>query len=151
MYYIFLIIQHLLPRKTYIYLVLSKSLLYALIFGRNTLPKILQFHLISWWGSFLERHSFCKISDEFPETIWKLCLSTKFSHCKIRGNYFILRGDINKGIFLSIFVANEIFKTFLFQPKQTLEDTNTLSNLYFLLKQVFYVGETFWSQYHQTL
>ena len=28
-----------------------------------------------------------------PETMWKLCLSTKFSHQKIRWNYSILRSD----------------------------------------------------------
>ena len=53
--------------------------------------KIPQFHLISWCGSFLERHSFRIVSGESPKTMWKLCLSTKFPHQEIRWNYGILR------------------------------------------------------------
>ena len=50
-----------------------------------------QFHLISWYGNFAERHSFRIISDDSPETIRKLCLSAKFPHQEIRWDYGIFR------------------------------------------------------------
>ena len=56
-----------------------------------TLRKIPWFHLISWCGNFVERNSFRIVSGDSPETMWKLCLSTKFSHQEIRWNYGILR------------------------------------------------------------
>ena len=45
----------------------------------------MQFHLISWCGNFVER--------QFPqlETMWKLCLSTKFLRQEIRWNYGTLQ------------------------------------------------------------
>ena len=55
----------------------------------TTLSKMLWFHLIFWCGNFVERRSF-RIGDS-PETMRKLCLSTKFSHQKIRWNHSILR------------------------------------------------------------
>ena len=55
-----------------------------------TLHKISEFHLTFWCGNFVERHSFRIVSDETPETMRKLCLSTKFPHQKIRWNYSIL-------------------------------------------------------------
>ena len=48
------------------------------------LRKIPSFHLISWCGNFVERHSFLIVSGDSPETMWKLCLSTKFPHQEIR-------------------------------------------------------------------
>ena len=41
-----------------------------------TLRKIPKFHLISWCGDFLERHSFCIVSDDFHTM--KLCEITAF-------------------------------------------------------------------------
>ena len=40
-----------------------------------SLHKIPKFHLISWCGNFVERHRFCRISGESPETLRKLFLS----------------------------------------------------------------------------
>ena len=56
-----------------------------------TLRKIPKFHLIYWCGNFVERHSFHRVSSKSPETLQKLCLSTKFLHQKIRWNLDILR------------------------------------------------------------
>ena len=39
------------------------------------------------------QHSFCIVSGESPETMWKLCLSTKLPHHEIRWNYGILSSD----------------------------------------------------------
>ena len=58
-----------------------------------SLCKIRQFHLISWCGNFVERQSFRTNSGESPETMRKLCLSTKFPHQEIRWYYCILRSD----------------------------------------------------------
>ena len=55
-----------------------------------TLHKMSLFHLISWCGSFVERHSFRIFSGESLETMRKLCLSTKFPHQEIRRNNDIL-------------------------------------------------------------
>ena len=57
----------------------------------GSLRKIPYFHLISWCGSFVERHSFRIDSGESPETVRKLCLSTKCPQQEIRWNYGILR------------------------------------------------------------
>ena len=46
--------------------------------------KYRNFHLISWCGDFVERHSFCIVSGDLPETMRKLCLSTTFPHQEIR-------------------------------------------------------------------
>ena len=46
--------------------------------------KYRNFHLISWCGNFVERHSFRIVSAESPKTMGKLCLSTKFPHQEIR-------------------------------------------------------------------
>ena len=43
---------------------------------QRNIPK---FHLISWCGNFVERHSF----RESPETLQKLCVSTKFLTMKV--------------------------------------------------------------------
>ena len=48
-------------------------------------------HLIPWFGNFVVKHSFRIVSGESPETMRKLCLSTKFSHQEIRWNNDILR------------------------------------------------------------
>ena len=57
-------------------------------FAKNTFCKIPQFHLISWCGNFVKRHSFRIV---FGES--KLCLSTKFPHQEIRWNCGVLRSD----------------------------------------------------------
>ena len=54
-----------------------------------TLRKTPYFHLISWCGHFVERHSFRIISGELPETLRKLCLSIKFSHQEITVFYAV--------------------------------------------------------------
>ena len=56
-----------------------------------SLRKIIEFHLITWWGNFMERHSFRIVLGDSPETMQKLCLSTKFPDQKIRWNYGILQ------------------------------------------------------------
>ena len=43
-------------------------------FWAVTLRKILIFHLISSFGNFVERHSFCIVLSEEPKTMRKLCL-----------------------------------------------------------------------------
>ena len=45
-------------------------------------------NFIEW--KFVESHSFRIVSAESPETMQKLCFSTKFSHQEIRRNYGIL-------------------------------------------------------------
>ena len=56
-----------------------------------SLLEIPYFHLMSWCESFLERHNFRVVLGESPETMRKLCLSTKFPHQEIRWNYSIFR------------------------------------------------------------
>ena len=56
-----------------------------------TLRKIPKFRVFSWCGSFVERHSFGIVSGHSPETMPRLCLSTKFPYQEIRLNYGILR------------------------------------------------------------
>ena len=40
--------------------------------GQHLLRKIPKFHLIFWYGNFVERHGFCIISGEWPEAMRKL-------------------------------------------------------------------------------
>ena len=56
------------------------------ILVKNTLHKIPGFHLISWCGSFMERHSFRRVSGHSANTLRKLWFSTKFPHQEIRLN-----------------------------------------------------------------
>ena len=56
--------------------------------------------LISWYGNFVERHSFRIVSGDSPETMRKLCLSTKFPYQEIRWNYGFFRSGL--GITLSV-------------------------------------------------
>ena len=60
----------------------------------RALSNILKFHLISWCGNFVKRHSFRRVLGDSPEIMRKLCLSTKFPHQKIRWNYGILCSDL---------------------------------------------------------
>ena len=55
-----------------------------------SLHNLLTSHLISWCGNFVEMHIFYRVSGEFPETMRKLCVSTKFRHQEIRWNCVIL-------------------------------------------------------------
>ena len=41
--------------------------------------------------NFVERYSFHIVLGDSPETMRKLCLSTKFPHPEIRSNYVFLR------------------------------------------------------------
>ena len=50
------------------------------------------------WFPGVERYSFRIVSGEPPETLQKLCLSTKFPHKKIRWNYGILRSDLFRNL-----------------------------------------------------
>ena len=63
------------------------------LFVGQSLPKILQFHLISCCGNFMERHSFCIVSGNSPESMWKLCFSTKFSRQEISEMTVFFAGD----------------------------------------------------------
>ena len=45
----------------------------------------------------MKKHSFSIVLSNLPETMWKLCLSTKFSHQEIRWNYGIFHSDILQG------------------------------------------------------
>ena len=60
----------------------------------KVLCKIPKFHRISWCGNFLGKHSYCRASGEPPETLRKLCFSTKFLHQEIRWNYGILHSQV---------------------------------------------------------
>ena len=57
----------------------------------SALRKIPQFHLISWWGNFVERQSFRIVLGDSLKEMRKLCLSAKLLHQEIRWNYGILR------------------------------------------------------------
>ena len=61
---------------------------------QQSLHKKLYFHVIFWCGSFVETHSSCRVSEETSETLWKLCLFTKFAHQEIRWNYGILHSKL---------------------------------------------------------
>ena len=50
----------------------------------RSLRKVPLLHPISWCGNFVESHSFHIVSGDSPETMRKLCLSTKFPHQEIR-------------------------------------------------------------------
>ena len=54
----------------------------------RTERSILQEHWVKYRnstpGNLVDRHSFCIVSSDFPETMQKLYLSTKFSHQQIR-------------------------------------------------------------------
>ena len=67
-----------------------------------TLQKIPQFHLISWCGNFVERHSLCTVLCDSPETMRKLRLSTKLPYQEIRWNYSIFC-SVGKNLFNTCF------------------------------------------------
>ena len=58
----------------------TKSILHHTL----SLRKIWEFHLISWCGNFVERHSFRRVLGDSLEALRKLCLLTKFPHQEIR-------------------------------------------------------------------
>ena len=58
--------------------------------GENTAKNIVISPDFLVW-KFWERHSFRIVSGESSETMWKLCLSTKFPHHEIKWNYGIFR------------------------------------------------------------
>ena len=74
---------------------------------KNTLYRISKFQLISWSGYFTERYSFRRVSGESPETLRRLCLSTKFPHQEIS----ILRSDS----WLLYFCLNTFFHIVFFE------------------------------------
>ena len=61
-------------------LVFYHMLMIFLQFQFQPLRKIPKFHLIFWCGNFEERYSFHIVSGESPETMRKMCLSSKFPH-----------------------------------------------------------------------
>ena len=61
--------------------------------------KYCNFHLISWCGKFVERHSFHIVSGESPETMQKLCISTNFPHQAIRWNYGIFAVYLKESVY----------------------------------------------------
>ena len=65
-----------------------------------SLRKILKFHLMSWCGNFVERHSLRIVSGDSPETMRKLCLSTNFHTMKL--------GEIT--VFYTVCVVGNYFK-----------------------------------------
>ena len=67
------------------------------------LRKIPKFH-----ENFVGRYSFRRVLDELPETIRKLCLSTKFPHQEIWRNDGILRSE-NERYFKTSKLTNFIF------------------------------------------
>ena len=56
-----------------------------------SLRNIRNFHLIFWCGSFVERHSFRRVSGKLSGSLQKLYLSAKFPHQKISWKFSILR------------------------------------------------------------
>ena len=72
-----------------------KSLMFFRLLSKGSifvaLRKIPQFHLISWYGNFVERHGFWIVSGHPPETMRKMYLSAKFPHQEIRWNKDTLR------------------------------------------------------------
>ena len=60
----------------------------------KTLRKMQWFYLIFWCGNFVERQRFHIVLGDSPETMRKLCLSTKFPHQEIRWKYGILCTEI---------------------------------------------------------
>ena len=56
----------------------ASNIFKAMIFNLTYNSIILKFHLISWCGHFVETHNFHWVSRELPETMRKLCASTKF-------------------------------------------------------------------------
>ena len=70
----------------------ERSFQYHGLSSQVTLRKILNFYLISCWENFVERHSFRRVLGDSPETLRKLCLSTKFPHQEIKRIFGVLRG-----------------------------------------------------------
>ena len=60
------------------------KLSYAPLCVINNIEKYSNFAKFRGVEIFLERHSFRIVSDDLPETMRKLCLSTKFPHHEIR-------------------------------------------------------------------
>ena len=73
------VVLHISSFLTAIYILILFSVIWNLI-----LRKMRWSHLISWTWIFMESHSFRIVSGESPETMRKLCLSTKFPHQEIR-------------------------------------------------------------------
>ena len=67
------------------------SLLEVLAIANLPLRKISKVHIISSCGNVVESHSLRRVSGNSLETLWTLCLSTKFPHQEIWWNFVILR------------------------------------------------------------
>ena len=83
----------------------------------RTLRKIPQFHLIFWYGNFVERHIFRIILGKSPETMWKLCLFTKFTYKKISEItvFYAVEHAIQRFQHMSVFFQDFEFKTVFFR------------------------------------
>ena len=53
-------------------------------FVKKCTTEIPKFHLISSSGNFVETQSLRTVFGDSPDTIWKICLSTKLPHQEIR-------------------------------------------------------------------
>ena len=62
---------------------------------RFTVRKVPKFCLISWCGNLMESHNFRKVLGESPETLLKLCASTKPPYQEIRQKFGILRSAVH--------------------------------------------------------
>ena len=60
---------------------------------QDALREIPEFHLISLCGNFEETQCFRRVLTEYPETLRKLCVSTKLPQQEIRRNFGILRSE----------------------------------------------------------
>ena len=78
--------------KHWVHLLIAGSWIFLKLL-HITLPKMPQFPLIFWCGNFVERHSFRIVLVSSPETMRRVCLSTKFLHQKISWNYDILGNE----------------------------------------------------------
>ena len=75
----------------------ASNIFRAMVFHLTYSSIILKFHLTSWCGHFVETHNFRWVSRELPETMRKLCASTKFPpHQDIRWNFSIFCSDTTK-------------------------------------------------------
>ena len=70
-------------------------------------------HLITLCRNFVERHSFRIVSGKSPETMRKLCLSTKLPHQEIRRNYVILHDVLHYATLLKVTLLHRGFYCFL--------------------------------------
>ena len=99
--------------QTIMHMLIKMVTLQVCLFQSKSLRKIPKFYLIYWFGNFVERHSFGTVLGESPETLRKLCLSTKFPHQEIRWNFRILRNFLNYLLKFMIKIEKQLSRCFL--------------------------------------